>query len=159
MNIREISALWAEWIRSAERLLLLMHEMTAAVTLRDVPRVERLTPLIADGMEELRALDGLAVDALRALAERLGVVPGLRAIVAALPKVEGQALQATANKIVVLEGKIGHVCAKNRKLLEAEMTYVDGTLTLIARAGAPKTRRSPYTRRTAPDAILLSEAA
>lgn len=159
MNTREISALWAEWHRSAERLLLLLHEQTAAVTLRDVPRVERLTPLILEGMEELRALDALAVDALKALAARLDVSPGLRAIVAALPKPEGAPLQALANKIVVLEGKIAHVVAKNRRLLEAEMTWVDGTLTLIARAGAPKPRRSPYSRRPPAEAILLSEAA
>ena len=159
MNTREITTLWADWLRHAERLFLLLHEQTVAVTLRDVPRVERLTPLILQGMEALRAIDSLAVNALRALAERLGVEAGLRAIVAALPKEEGQPLQATANKIVVLEGKIGHVVAKNRKLLEAEMTFVDGTLTLIAREGGPKPRRSPYTRRNPPEAILLSEAA
>lgn len=153
---------WAEWLAVAERLHLTLHEMTVAVTLRDVPRVERLTPLIADLTVEVRAIDERAIGALLALCEALEIPPGLRGLVASLPKGDGQALQATANRIVVLEAKIAGVTAKNRTLIEKEMHYVDGTLTLIARASDKKRGRGPYNRKSVPTsapAILMDTAA
>lgn len=163
MKTRDILQIWNEWLRMADRLLLTLHEQTVGITLRDVIKVERLTPEIQTLMAEVRELDGQAVEALKALAEDLGIEPGLRAMVAALPKADGQLLQATANRIIVLEQKIAEVVAKNRKLLESEMTYIDGTLTLIARAAVKRTRRSPnrarYTEAMVENAAILMDAA
>ncbi len=157
-TLRAILDAWSEWLAVAERLSLTLHEMTVAVTLRDVPRVERLTPAIAELTAQVRAIDERAVAALLALCEALEIAPGLRPLVAALPKADGQALQATANRIVVLEGKIASTLAKNRTLIEREMHYVDGTLTLIARASDKG--KGPYRRRAAtPTAVLMDTAA
>lgn len=140
MTVKTIIAAWNDWLSAGDRLLITLHEQTAAVTLRDVARLDRLTPQVAEGLKLVREVDSRASEGLKALAKELGVEPGLRAIVAALPKAEGQLLQATANKIVVLDGRLGVVIARNRELIEKETVYVDGTLTLIAKAAQKKSQ-------------------
>jgi hypothetical protein len=44
MKTRELQTLWWDWLGTSERLLRSLHEQTAAVTLRDVARVERIQP-------------------------------------------------------------------------------------------------------------------
>lgn len=163
MTLKTILAAWNDWLSAGDRLLISLHEQTAAVTLRDVTRLDRLTPQVGEGMKLVREADAQASEGLKALAEELGVEPGLRAIVAALPKVEGQLLQATANKIVVLDQRIGIVIARNRELLQKETTYVDGTLTLIAKAAKPKNsygkKVGPYGGKAAVAEPILMDAA
>ena len=156
MKTRELQGKWNEWLKASDALLLTLHEQTAAVTLRDVGRVERLQPQLETHLAHVAGIDAQAVDQARRLAESLGTEPTLRSLVARLDKAEGQALHALANRVTMVARKIQATMEKNRTLLENEMTYVNGTLTLIAKAaGSPPT---PY-RRPARGPVLMDAAA
>lgn len=156
MKTRELQGRWNDWLKASDELLLILHEQTAAVTLRDVSRVERLQPKLDDQLARIAGIDAQAVDQARRLAETLGTEPTLRGIVEGLDRSEGQALHALANRVTMASRKVQSTIEKNRALLENEMTYVNGTLTLIAKAaGCPPT---PYRRRsTGP--VLMDAAA
>ena len=156
MKTRELQGRWNDWLKASEALLLTLHEQTVAVTLRDVGRVERLQPQIEGHMAHVADIDAQAVDQAQRLAESLGAEPTLRSLTDRLDRAEGQALHALANRVTMNARRVQATIEKNRTLLENEMTYVNGTLTLIAKAaGSPPT---PYrTRRTAP--VLMDAAA
>ena len=156
MKTRELQGRWNDWLKASHALLLTLHEQTAAVVLRDVARVERLQPQIELHLANVAEIDAQAVDQARRLAELLGTEPNLRSLVAGLDKAEGQALHALANKVTMAARKVQATIAKNRTLLENEMTYVNGTLTFIAKAaGSPPT---PY-RRPTRGPVLMDAAA
>ena len=156
MKTKELQARWNEWLKASDSLLLALHEQTAAVTLRDVGRVERLQPQLDAHLKGLAEIDAQAVDQARRLAQSLGAEPTLRSLVERLDKAEGQALHALANRVTMTARKVQATMDKNRTLLENEMTYVNGTLTLIAKAaGSPPT---PYRRRTT-GPVLMDAAA
>jgi hypothetical protein len=156
MKSRELQSIWREWLVTGDKLRLTLHEQTAAVTLRDVARVERLQPELERLMAEVRRLDGQAVETARALATTLGVEPNLRNLIKALDKEEARQVQLLANKVTSAAQDIQAVVAKNRRLIEAEMTYINGTLTLIAKAAVEP--RTPYRRKTQ-TAVLVDHAA
>ena len=156
MKTRELQGGWIDWLKASEALLRILHELTAAVVLRDVARVERLLPQIEANLATVALIDAQAVDQARRLAAALGTEPTLRSMVERLDKTEGRALHALANKVTMASRKVQATMAKNRTLIENEMTYVNGTLTLIAKAaGSPST---PY-RRPAPGPVLMDAAA
>lgn len=157
MKSRELQMIWREWLATGDKLRLTLHEQTAAVTLRDVARVERLQPELERLMAEVRQLDARAVSAARALAVVLNVEPNLRSLVKALDKAEAQQIQLLANRVTSAAQDIQSVVAKNRKLIEAEMTFINGTLTLVAKAAVEP--RTPYRRTKAPTAVLVDQAA
>lgn len=134
MITRELQTLWWDWLGTSERLLRSLHEQTAALTLRDVERVERIQPELDTMMDTMRTLDDRAAACAMKLAEELSVEPNLRSLVQALEKTEGQQVQALANRITVAARNVQHVIEKNRVLIENEMNYINGTLTLIAKA-------------------------
>lgn len=156
MISRELQSIWREWLATGDRLRLTLHEQTAAVTLRDVARVERLQPELEQLMVQVRELDAKAVACAKELAAQLGVEPNLRSLVRALSKAEAQQVQLLANKVTSAAQDIQSVVAKNRKLIESEMTYINGTLTLIAKAAVEP--RGPY-RRRAEATVLVDHAA
>jgi hypothetical protein len=156
MKTKELQTRWQEWLKASDALLLVLHEQTAAVTLRDVGRVERLQPQLEKHMAGIAEIDAKAVDQARRLSEQLGTEPTLRGIVEKLDRAEGQTLHALANKVTMAARKVQATIEKNRVLLENEMTYVNGTLTLIAKAaGNPPT---PYRRRVV-EPVLMDAAA
>lgn len=156
MKTRELQGRWNDWLKASDALLLTLHEQTAAVTLRDVGRVERLQPTLDAHLARLAEIDAQAVDQAGRLAEQLGTEPTLRGIVERLDRPEGQALHALANRVTLAARKVSATIEKNRALLQNEMTYVNGTLTLIAKAaGSPPT---PY-RRKASGPVLMNAAA
>lgn len=146
MRTRELQTLWWDWLSTSERLLRSLHEQTAAVTLRDVARVERIQPELDMLTARLREIDEKAVSCAKALAAELQVAPNLKGLVGALSKEEGQQLHGLANRVTVVSRNVQEVLAKNRKLIENEMTYINGTLTLIAKAAVHT--RGPYRKRT-----------
>jgi hypothetical protein len=157
MKSRELQTIWREWLTVGEKLRLTLHEQTVAVTLRDVARVERLQPELEGLMARVRDLDGRAVACAKGLAGELGVEPNLRSLVRVLEKAEAQQVQLLANKVTSAAQDIQAVIAKNKRLIESEMTYINGTLTLIAKAAVqPKT---PYGKRSASTAVLVDQAA
>ncbi len=153
---RELQTLWWDWLSTSERLLRLLHEQTAAVTLRDVARVERLQPDLDKMMAKIVEIDEAAVACAKRLAEELGVDANLRSLVRVLEKAEAQQLQGVANRVTAAAQHVQDVVRKNKALLESEMTYINGTLTLIAKAAVEP--RTPYRRRPQ-RSILVDQAA
>ncbi len=156
MKTKELQTRWNDWLKASDSLLLTLHEQTAAVTLRDVGRVERLQPALDAQLKGIAEIDALASEGVQRLATTLGAEPTLRGIVGHLERTEGQVLHALANRVTLAARKIQSTMEKNRALLDNEMTYVNGTLTLIAKAaGSPPT---PYRRRTG-GPVLMDAAA
>ena len=159
MKSRQLLTMWSEWLSISDKLLRSLHEQTVAVTLRDVSRVERLQPELDELTSEIRKIDAEALAEAKRLAEELGVsTPNLRCLVSALDKSEAAQVQQTANKILSASQNIQDVVSKNRKLFEAEMTYINGTLTLIAKAAV--VGKGPYrTRKSNSNSVLVDAAA
>jgi hypothetical protein len=107
-------------------------------------------------MARLKDIDERAVSCAKALAADFEVQPSLKGLVSALPKEEGQQLHGLANRVTVVSRNVQEVLAKNRKLIENEMTYINGTLTLIARAAVHT--RGPYRKRSV-QTILVDRVA
>jgi hypothetical protein len=159
MKSRQLLTLWSDWLTTSERLLRCLHEQTVAVTLRDVPRVERLQPELDEFTEMIRITDSQALNEAKRLADELGASTlSLRGLVAVLDKTEAAQVQQTANKVLSASQNIQDVVYKNRKLFESEMTYINGTLTLIAKAAV--TGKGPYkTRKNSSTSVLVDAAA
>ena len=73
MKTRELQTLWWDWLGTSERLLRSLHEQTAAVTLRDVARVERIQPELDALIERMRLIDEQAVACANRLADETEV--------------------------------------------------------------------------------------
>jgi len=159
MKSRLLQSLWGDWLSTSEKLLRCLHEQTVAVTLRDVPRVERLQPELDELTETIRMIDGKALDEAKRLADELGAsLPSLRGLISVLEKNEGAQVQMTANKVLSASQNIQDVVSKNRRLFESEMTYINGTLTLIAKAAV--IGKGPYrTRKNNSTSVLVDAAA
>ncbi|MBI1331582.1 MAG: flagellar export chaperone FlgN [Armatimonadetes bacterium] len=158
MKSRQLLNLWTEWLSTSETLLRALHEQTVAVTLRDVPRVEKLQPELDELMESIRTVDTLALAEAKRLAEELGApLQSLRGLVSVLDKTEAAQVQLTANKVLSASQNIQDVVHKNRKLFESEMTYINGTLTLIAKAAV--IGKGPYRGRKSGSTSVLVDAA
>lgn len=156
MKTRELQTLWWDWLGTSERLLRSLYEQTAALTLRDVARVERIQPELDQMMTRLRELDNEAVALAHKLAGEFGVEPNLRSLVSVLEKAEAQALQGLGNRVTVAARNVQEVLKKNRALIENEMTYINGSVTLIAKAAVHA--QGPFSSGKA-DAVLVDQAA
>lgn len=156
MKTRELQTQWWDWLSTSERLLRSLHEQTAALTLRDVARVERIQPELDTLLETIRAIDDKAAACACRLAEEFGVEPNLRGLASALEKAEAQQVQSMANRITVVARNVQDVIAKNRKLIESEMAYVNGTLSLVAKAATEA--NGPY-QPSPHSAVLVDQAA
>lgn len=160
MKSRDLQTLWWDWLGTSERLLRSLYEQTAALTLRDVARVERIQPELDAHIERMRTIDEQAVACAKKLAEDLGVQSDLRSLVQALEKAEAQQVQGLANRVTVAARNVQDVLKKNRTLLENEMTYVNGTLTLIAKAAVqPITRYGTPGRAVVASNVVVDTAA
>lgn len=156
MKTRELQQLWWDWLGTSERLLRSLYEQTAALTLRDVARVERIQPELDQMMSKLREIDNQAVALAHKLAGELGTEPSLRGLVSVLEKAEAQSLQGLGNRVTVASRNVQDVLKKNRKLIENEMTYINGSMTLIARAAVQA--KGPFSM-PQPNSILVDQAA
>jgi hypothetical protein len=157
MHTKELQKLWWDWLGTSERLLRSLHEQTAALTLRDAPRVERIQPELDQMVTLMRETDATAVACARKLAEELGAEPNLRSLVQVLEKAEAQQLQALANRVTVAARNVQAVIDKNQTLIQNEMSYVGGTLSLMARAAGDM--QGPFKRGGGRAAILIDQAA
>lgn len=157
MKSRELQTLWGDWLGTSERLLRSLHEQTAAVTLRDIERVQRIQPDLEQLMGRMQQIDQEALTCAKRLAEDLGAEPNLRGLVSVLDKTEAQQVQGIANKVTAAAQNVSDVVKKNRKLIDNEMVYINGTLTLIAKVTT--SRRGPYRGRASATAAVLVDAA
>ena len=156
MKTRELQTLWWDWLGTSERLLRSLYEQTAALTLRDVARVERIQPELDSMLERMQTIDDQAAACARRLAEEMGVEPTLRSLVTVLEKAEAQQVQMIANRVTVAARNVHDVLGKNRALIESEMIYVNGTLSLIAKAA--NEAAGPYHGKGSA-AVLVDQAA
>lgn len=136
MKTRDLQQHWWDWLGTSERLLRSLYEQTAALTLRDVERVERIQPELDSLLEKMKTIDEQATASARKLAEEMGTDPNLRSLVGALEKAEAQQVQSIANRVMVAARNVQAVLDSNRALIENELTYTAGTLALIARASS-----------------------
>lgn len=156
MKTRELQTLWWDWLGTSERLLRSLHEQTAALTLRDADRVDRIQPELESLLTSMRTLDDQAATCARKLAEDHGAEPNLRSLAQVLDKAEAQQIQSLANRVTVAARHVSHVMERNRRLLESELTYINGTMTLIAKAASDSQGRfAPCTHA----AVLMDQAA
>jgi hypothetical protein len=107
-------------------------------------------------MSKLRELDSQAVTLANKLAEDLGTEPSLRSLVSVLEKAEAQALQGLGNRVTVASRNVQEVLRRNRKLIENEMTYINGSMTLIAKAAVQA--KGPFSTGNA-NSVLVDQAA
>jgi DNA-binding PucR family transcriptional regulator len=156
MKTRELQQLWWDWLSTSERLLRSLHEQTAALTLRDVNRVERIQPELDNLLELMKGIDDSATACARKLAEELGTEPHIRGLVCVLEKAEAQQLQSVANRVMVAARNVQSVIDKNHALIHNEMSYIGGTLTLMARAAGDA--QGPFRKKTHA-AVLIDQAA
>lgn len=156
MKTRELQRLWWDWLGTSERLLRSLYEQTAALTLRDAERVERIQADLDTLLVRIEELDAAAAACAKELAEDLGSEPNLRSLVQVLDNAEGQQVQQIANRVSVAARNIQHVLDKNKALIQSELEYVGGTITLIARATAEQQGRFGQTSRAA---VLIDQAA
>lgn len=156
MKTRELQTYWWDWLGTSERLLRSLHEQTAALTLRDVARVERIQPEVVQLMERMRSIDDKAAALAQKLAAEMDTEPSLRGLVSVLEKAEAQQVQQIANRVTVAARNVHHVIEKNRTLIENEMVYINGTLTLIAKSATEA--QGPY-KPSAHAAVLVDQAA
>lgn len=156
MKTRQLQTYWWDWLGTSERLLRTLHEQTAALTLRDVARVERIQPDLDSLIARMKEIDEDAAACAKGLAEELGTEPNLRSLVNALEKAEAQEVQSIANRVKVAAQHIEGVMQKNRTLIENELTYVNGTLTLIAKTASET--KGPY-EGSKHGAVLMDQAA
>lgn len=158
MKTRELQTLWWDWLGSSERLMKTLHEQTAALTLRDVARLERVQPDVDLMLERVKGIDDRAAAIARKLAEELGTEPNLRSLANALDTAEAQQVTSLANKVLVAARNLQNLLDRNRQLIESELTYVNGTLTLIAKASTEA--KGPYAEgKAAVAAVLVDQAA
>jgi len=154
---KQLEALWWDWLSTSERLLRSLHEQTAALTLRQVERVERIQPEL-DGLLALMAdIDEKAAAEAKKLAEEVGCEPNLRSLVAVLEKAEAQQIQSVANRVIVAGRNVQEVIAKNRALIENELAYVNGTVALIAKESVES--QAGYEGRASQANVLMNQVA
>lgn len=154
---KELQRLWWDWLSTSERLLSSLHEQTAALTLRQVDRVEKIQPELDLLMSKMGAIDDMAVAYAKTLADDLECEPNLRSLVKNLEKKEGEEVQALANRVIVAGRNVQKVIEKNKVLIENELEYVNGTLTLIATEA--EAARGPYASGRSQANVLMNQAA
>lgn len=138
---KDIQRLWWDWLGTSERLLRSLNEQTRALVTRDVSRMEALQPELETMLSRMRIIDDHAAAAAAKLAEDLGTEPTLRGITAALTETEAQQVQSIANRVRVVARNVEEHLDKNRTLIENELTYVNGSLALIAKASTERDGR------------------
>lgn len=134
MKTRELQTLWWDWLSTAERLQRTLSEQMAALMLRDVAKVEKIQPELESLMNHMHDVDDRAVASARKLAESFGVEPSLRGLVGALETAEAQQVRGIANRVEAAARTVQEKLERNRKLVENELEYVNGTMALIAQA-------------------------
>lgn len=154
---KELQRLWWDWLSTAERLTRSLHEQTAALTLRDANRVARIQPELDTMLAHMREIDDAAAACALQLAEELGCEPNLRSLVRVLEKTEAQQAQSIANRVMVAARNVQHVIEKNRRLIDNEMEFINGTVALVAKVANEQTDR--YSSRVPTRAAVLVDQA
>ena len=112
MQLEALIASWNQWLKTSDELIQVLHEQTAAITLRNQPKVEELSLEITHFLAELSALDQQAMQNAAALSATRARTKDL------LDKAETQELLAMANRVKVTARALNELIEKNRVLEE-----------------------------------------
>ena len=156
---KELEKLWWDWLGTAERLLRSLYEQQAALTLRDIARVERIQPELDAMMHLMEEIDGNASACARDIAEDFGCEPNLKALVACMEKKEAMDLQGVANRVIVAGRNVQDVIAKNRVLIERELEVVNGTMALVAKEAIEQSAVYQHTAARRDASVLMNQVA
>lgn len=156
-NTKELEQLWNKWLDKSEDVLGLLHQQTAALTMRQVERLEDLQPMLDAEMDVMGHIDTKAAACAKGLAEVYGCEPHLRSLVNVLEKADAQRIQALANKVIVAGRNVQRVIDKNKALIENELAYVNGSLTVICTES--QKAEGPYAPRRTQANVLMNQAA
>jgi len=154
---KQLEQLWWDWLSTAERLLRSLHEQTAALTLRQTERVQKIQPELDNLMNLMDEIDEKAVVCAKELAEELGTEANLRSLAQMLEKADAQQLQSVANRVIVVGRNVQTIVAKNRALIENELEYVNGTMALVAKAASDQ--QGPYSQATVAPNLVMNQVA
>lgn len=154
---QQLERLWWDWLSTAERLLRSLHEQTAALTLRQVERVQTINPDLDNLMTLMDEIDSQAVACMQSLADGLGTEPNLRSIVQALEKAEAQQIQSLANRVIVVARNVQAVIKKNRALIENELEFVNGSMALVSKVAAEQ--QGPYQQAVIQASLVMNQVA
>lgn len=154
---KQLQTHWWDWLSTAERLLLSLHEQTASLTLRRVERIEQIQPEIESMMAKMKDIDDKAVASAKGLAEEFGCEPDLRSLLGALEKAEAQEVQAIANRVIVVGRNVQEIIDRNRALIENELEFVNGTIAIVDRAA--RGQQGPYVGKSRAANLLMDQVA
>lgn len=118
MHFEALMASWNQWLKSSDELLQVLHEQTAAITLRNAEKVEALDPEINHFLAELTALDHQASSHANALAVECKLADSLIGWKGCMPKDQALDLLALANQVKVAARTLDTLIAKNAALAE-----------------------------------------
>jgi len=156
IRTKDLQRLWWDWLGTSERLLRSLDDQTRALIVRDVARIESLQPELDTMLSRMKIIDDQAAASAAKLAEALDTEPTLRGLLGALETAEAQQVQAIANRVRIVARNVEEILDKNRALIENELTYVNGTLALIAKAS---TEREGQFGRGGAEAVILDRVA
>lgn len=132
MMSRELQKNWWDWLATAERLQRSLAEQSAALTLRDAGRVERLQPELDRLLARMQEIDQNAAASTELLAESLGTEPRVRSIVEALNPAEARQIESLATRIKAVGTNVQERLAQNHALIRSELDFVNGTMAIVA---------------------------
>lgn len=154
---KELQSLWWDWLSTAERALHALYEQNAALVIRDFARIDKIQPEIDKLITRMEQVDRDAAALAIKLAEELGAQPNLRSLLSVLEQAEAQRLQSIANRVKVVGANLKEQLRKNKALIESEMSYISGTLTLIAKVAQGNNNKGPYGNKVQHDSVLMDQ--
>jgi hypothetical protein len=157
MKSRDLQRVLWDWLGTAERLHRSLAEQTAALSLRNVARVEELQPELETLQSRLGEIDKQAVASTQVLAGQLGVIPTVRNIVEVLKPAEARQLDALSTRVRQVGENLHDRLGRNRKLIDNELNYVNGSLALIAKVA--NETRGQFDSNKVTGAILVDQVA
>lgn len=116
MHFDALIASWNQWLLSSNDLMQVLHEQTAAITLRNHVRQEEIDSEITHCLAELAALDEQASGHANALAAEKGLSRSSLGWKGCLEKAAALELLAMANQVKVAARELDVLMEKNRQL-------------------------------------------
>ena len=136
MQTKPLQSLWWDWLGTAERLLNLLHEQGVALMTRNFPKVEKIQNELNGILTRMHQIDQNATLLAKKLAIELGGKPNLNSLLTHLGENEASQIKTMIQRIKTVGKNLKERLHTNRTLLENELNYIHGTLTLMAKTAS-----------------------
>ncbi len=136
MKTKTLQNLWWDWLGTAERLLNLLHEQGVALMTRNFPKVEKIQNELNGIIARMHQIDQHATLVAKKLAVELGGKPNLKSLLTHLEEKEASQMKTMIQRIKTVGKNLKERLYTNRALLENELNYIHGTLTLMAKTAS-----------------------